>query len=656
MSAAPDAAPEAAPLDLDDDERPARDLPRAFARAAVALGVGLSLYAVYWAVAVIETRAYRASFLLIALLLAFLLHPARTSAARLGALDLAPAALAVPAFGWMLLSPGFADRAATPGPLDLLCGVIALALVLEATRRCVGAALPLTALAFLAYAFAGPWLDGLGLAALAHRGYNLARVVGTLTMGLDGIFGVPLDVAATYVVLFALYAALLDASGAARFFLDWSFAVFGRGGGPAGPARTVTAAGFLLGTVSGSGVATTLALGAPGWPLLRRAGYPAESAGAILSAAGIGAILSPPTLGAAAFLIAEFLQVPYLRVLVMVTLPTLLYYLAVLLMAEAEARRLRLRAPAAPAASVGALTRRGGLHFLSLLAVAALMAAGLTPFRAVLLASLLAIATSFCGDARPLGPRRLLEALARGGRSSVAVTATTACAGVIVGVTALTGLGLKAAGLIVTLAGGNVLATVLLAAVAVWAVGLALPVTASYVLAAVMIAPALTQVGVPVLAAHLFIFYYAVLSEVSPPTALAPMAAAALTGGDPLRTVLHTWRYTLPAFLVPLAFTTSPEGLGLLLQGSLLDTLHAGLTAVLGIAALAAGLGGFLHAPATRVERTLATLGGVLLVLGSMAADLAGVACAGLALALHVVRLRPWRQPGDRERHSSAGM
>ena len=609
-------------------------------RVAAVLAVALSAYAVYWAVAVVETRAYRTSFLLLALVLAFLLHPARRATTRLGALDVVPAALSLVALGWPLVSAGFADRAATPVTFDIACGLLAVALTLEATRRCVSWPLPLTALLFVAYAFAGPWLDRLGLDALSHRGYNLSRVVGTLFMGLDGLFGVPLDVAATYVVLFALYAALLDASGAARFFLDWSFAVFGRGGGPAGAARTVTAAGFLLGTVSGSGVATTLALGAPGWPLLRRAGYPAESAGAILSAAGIGAILSPPTLGAAAFLIAEFLQVPYLQVLVMVTLPTLLYYLAVLLMAEAEARRLGLRPPGDAGTSATALFRRGGLHFLSLLAVAGLMAAGFTPFRAVLLASLLAIATSFVGDARALGPRRLLAAFGDAGRSTVAVAATTACAGVIVGVTALTGLGLKAAGLIVSLADGHLFATVVLSALAVWALGLALPVTASYVLAAVMIAPALTQVGVPALAAHLFIFYYAVLSEVSPPTALAPMAAAALTGGDPLRTVLHTWRYTLPAFLVPLAFTTSPEGLGLLLQAGPADTLHATLTAVLGVAALAAGLGGYLHAPASRLERALATVGGLLLVVGSLTADVAGVACAGLALTLHVVRLR----------------
>ncbi len=626
---------------LSEGGRAARALSGRAAHAAALLSAGLCAYAVYWAVALVETRVYRTSFLLIALLLAFLLYPARRARARLGAGGLVAAGLCLIALGWPLVSAAFGERAATPTRIDLALGVLAVALTLEATRRCVGAALPLTALAFLAYAFAGAWLDALGLPALAHRGYNLSRVVGTLYMGLDGLFGVPLDVAATYVALFALYAALLEASGAARFFLEWAFAVFGRGGSPAAPARTVTAAGFLLGSVSGSGVATTVALGAPGWPLLKRAGYPKESAGAILAAAGIGAILSPPTLGAAAFLIAEFLKLPYLRILVMVSLPTALYYLALLLMAEAEARRRGLRRAAPPPRSATALLRRGSWHFLSLLAVAALMAFGLTPFRAVLWACLLAVVTSFAERSSALTPGRLLRAFEAGGRAVVAVTATTATAGVIVGVTTLTGLGLKAAGLIVGAAGGSLWATLLLSALAIWVIGLALPVTASYVLAAVTIAPALQQVGVPEVAAHLFIFYYAVLSEVSPPTALAPMAAAALTGGDPLRTVLHTWRYTLPAFLVPFAFTTSREGLGLLMLGSWLDILHASVTAALGVAALAAGLGGYVRGHTTWDERVLLALGGVLLVQGSLLGDALGASVVALALLRHLARGRP---------------
>ena len=215
--------------------------------------------------------------------------------------------------------------------------------MLEATRRAVGWILPVTAVAFLVYAYLGPQFDRIGLPLLAHRGYGAGRLVGTLYMTLEGMFGVPLDVAATYIVLFTIYGAVLEHSGAGAFFINWAMAAMGRSRSGAGPGRTVTLAGFLLGSVSGSGVATTVMLGSVSWPLLKRAGYSPETGGAILSAAGIGALLSPPTLGAAAFLIAEFLRISYLQVLVMAIVPTLLYYLSIVLMIEADSRRLGTR-------------------------------------------------------------------------------------------------------------------------------------------------------------------------------------------------------------------------------------------------------------------------------------------------------------------------
>jgi TRAP transporter 4TM/12TM fusion protein len=459
-------------------------------------------------------------------------------------------------------------------------------------------------------------------------------------MTLDGIFGVPLDVAATYIILFSIFGAVLERSGAGRFFIDWSLAAMGRSHSPAAPGRSVTVAGFLLGTVSGSGVATTVTLGSVSWPLLRRAGYSPETGGAILSAAGIGAILSPPTLGAAAFLIAEFLQISYLQVLVMATVPMLLYYLSALLMIGADARRLGGREVVLDTPGLWVLTRRSGHHFLSLITIALLMVLGMTPFRAVFWATLLAILLSFVGEGASLGPRRLLEALERGARGVLPVVAVTAAAGIIVGVVGLTGLGLRLAGLIVGAAGGSVVLTVVLAALAIWVLGLALPVTASYIIGAVMIAPALTQVGIPAFAAHMFVFYYAVLSEVSPPTALSPFAAAAITGGDPLRTTMLTWKYALPAFLVPLAFTISPDGVGLLLQAPVADVLRTSLSAAAGVAALAAGFGGWIHRSAALGERAGMVVAGLLLVHPGMRSDAAGFVLLAAIVALHVLRTR----------------
>jgi TRAP-type uncharacterized transport system fused permease subunit len=255
------------------------------------------------------------------------------------------------------------------------------------------------------------------------------------------------------------------------------------------------------------------------------------------------------------------------------------------------------------------------LHFTSLVLVAVLMALGFTPFRAVFWATLAAIGVSFVMPREDrLTPRRLAGTLVAGGKDVLPVLATTAVAGIIVGVVTLTGLGLKAAGLIVSAAGGSLPLTVLLSAMAVWILGLAVPVTASYIISAVMVAPALTMVGVPPVAAHMFIFYYAVLSEVSPPTALAPFAAAAITGGRPFRTMMLTWKYTLPAFIVPFAIALDPRGLGLLLAGSWIDAVVGFVTAALGVAALAMGVGGWRLRGAGWVARALVSAGGLLLI------------------------------------------
>jgi TRAP transporter 4TM/12TM fusion protein len=613
-------------------------------RLASALAVGLSLYSLYWVLFIVQPQVYRVSFLLVALVLVFLYFPWRAgdSRPRVAPADWVLIALAVLALSWPIVDFGqFVYRAADPSDVDVVLGVVTILLVLEATRRSVGPILPMTAIAFVFYGWAGPLFDRIGLPLIAHRGYEVDRLVGTLYMTLEGLFGVPLDVATTYIILFTIYGAVLEQSGAGRFFIDWSLAAMGRSRSGAAPGRTVTLAGFLLGTVSGSGVATTVMLGSVSWPLLRGAGYRAETAGAILSAAGIGALISPPTLGAAAFLIAEFLQISYLRVLVMATIPTALYYLSILLMIEADSRRLGTRPHAAHIEPAGVLFRRYGYHFSSLVAIAAFMVAGMSAFRAVFWATVLAVAQSYLRRETALTPRRLVAALESGATGVLGVCATTATAGVIVGVVTLTGLGLKVSGLIVALAGGHLFLTVLYSALAVWMLGLAVPVTASYIIAAVMVAPALTQTGVPAVAAHMFIFYYAVLSEVSPPTALSPFAAAALTGGNPFTTMMLTWKYTLPAFVVPFVFTLTAQGAAILLQGAPVEILTVTATAALGIAAFAIAFGGWIAGPAAPLERVLAAGAGSLLSYAAGWADLAGLALLSLVLFLHF----GWRPP-----------
>jgi TRAP transporter 4TM/12TM fusion protein len=608
-------------------------------RAGDVLTFILSAYALYWVIAIVDPQIYRVSFLLIALAATFLVFPFSTSdrwrLAGNGA-DTLCLVLAVLALVWPIVDfEAFVLRAATPTTTDLALGAIATLLVLEATRRTTGWILPVTAALFLAYAYLGPWLDSIGLSLVAHRGYSIPRVLGTLYMTLEGIFGVPLDVTATYIVLFTIYGAVLEHSGAGRFFIDWAAAAVGRSRSGSGPGRTVTVAGYLLGAVSGSGVANTVMLGAVAWPMMRRAGYPPDTGGAILAAAGIGAILAPPAMGAAAFLIAEYLKITYLQVIAMAAIPALLYYLSVFLMVEADSRRLAVHQADVEIPRLAVVTARGWHHFGSLLAIVILMTRGLTAFRAVFWATVLAVAASFLRRDTALWPARLGRALAAGARGVLPVVATTATAGIIVGVVTLTGLGLKVAGVIVELAAGNAVLTTIYAALAVWVLGLAVPVTASYIIAAVMIAPALTSVGITPAAAHMFIFYYAVLSEVSPPTALSPFAAAAITGGNPFRTTMLTWKYVLPAFVVPLVFTLSPTGTRVLLQGSPLEVAATSVAVMIGITALSAGIAGWLRRRASGVERLLLVTAATLLFLPQPAAALSGAAIAAATVGSH---------------------
>jgi TRAP transporter 4TM/12TM fusion protein len=368
-------------------------------------------------------------------------------------------------------------------------------------------------------------------------------------------------------------------------------------------------------------------------------------------------------LGAAAFLIAEFLKISYLDVILMATIPTVLFYLALFLMVELDARKYSMHeATIAKVDSVWNLTRQYWFHFLSLVSIVVFMMMGFSPVLSVFWATFAAFVTSFLHRQCALIPYDLLrgripfwrglygsglvKALEGGSVGVVNVAATCAGAGIIVGVVTLTGLGLKFSSIVIDYAGGSLLLTALFTALVVWIVGLAVPVTASYIICAVITAPALIKLGVPDFAAHMFIFYYAVLSEVSPPTALSPFAAAAITGGDPYKTTLQCWKYTVPAFLLPFMFVIDPAGQGLLLMGSMKNLANADwwsiawitFTAAVGIAAIASGLQGWAMKRTTLLERLLFIVAGFALVLPGTTSDVVGFSCAAAAVALQVLR------------------
>jgi TRAP transporter 4TM/12TM fusion protein len=630
-----------------ESERPGRRLRGIPAWLVAVLGVGLSGYAIYWVLNPVTAQFYRTTFLALVLAITFLVYrgwgspPERREGERPferpGVTDWLLAVLSVVALGYTLVTfDEFVRRSVEPNTLDLVFGVSTILLVLEATRRTVGWILPAICVLFLAYAYFGSEIPA-GWE-ISHRGYGVDRIVGQSYMGLEGIFGVPLDVAATYIVLFTLYGAVLEYSGAGKFFIDVSFAAFGRS--RTGPGRTTALAGFLLGTVSGSGVATTVTLGSVTWPILRKGGYPPEQGGGVLAASGIGAILSPPTLGAAAFIIAEFLGISYFEVLVFATIPTVLYYLGIMLAIEADARRFSTREIQIETPGLRRLLLRFGYHFSSLFLIVFLLATGLSPFRAVFYATIVAFGLSFLDREHRMTPRRVWDALAYGARAMVPIAATCAAAGIIVAVVTLTGLGLKASSLIVDLSAGTLFLTALFSAIAVLLLGLAVPVTASFIIAAVIIGPALTELGVPKYVAYMFIFYYAVLSEVSPPTALSAFAAAAITGGRPFRTMMQTWKYSLPAFLVPFAFVLSPNGEGLLLQADAVQVALTLVASVLAVAALAIVTGAWLVGPAAWPERALAAVAALALLYLEPVSVAIGVAAFAVAVVVHLVLRR----------------
>jgi TRAP transporter 4TM/12TM fusion protein len=374
--------------------------------------------------------------------------------------------------------------------------------------------------------------------------------------------------------------------------------------------------------------------------MLAKAGYDKDSAGGLLSAGGIGAIISPPVLGAAAFLIAEILKISYLEVLRMAVMPTILYYLSIFLMVEFDAKKFGARKVALEETySLGQLTRLYWFHFTSLIAIVALMLVGFTPIFSVFYATLIAVLVSFFRAESALKPKKLIAALRSGSIGVLGVAATCACAGIIVGVVTLTGLGLKFSSIVIAYAGGNLLLTCIFTGVLMWIIGLAVPVTASYIIGAVIAAPALIMLKVPEIAAHMFIFYYAVLSEVSPPTALSPFAAAALTGGNPYKTTMMAWKYTLPAFIVPFMFTLHPDGVGLLLSGPWPKILWTSLTSMIGIAALAGGVDAWFLRRATGLERILLIAAGLMLVYPSWVFDAVGLGLVLLVIVMQKMKL-----------------
>ncbi|RTL66075.1 MAG: TRAP transporter fused permease subunit [Hyphomicrobiales bacterium] len=615
----------------------------------------------FGAAPIIPTYMLRPMHVGLILALIFLLFPmAKSLRNRVTLIDWVCALASIGVLGYILYQgPEFGDRAVDPDPMDFYVGIALIVLLLEATRRSSGWIMPVVSLVFIGYALFGKYLP----APWTHRGYSIERLVGHLYMTLEGIFGTTVDVSSSLIILFTIFGAVLQYSGAGKFFIDFSFAAMGGKRNAAG--RAVVLSSFLLGGPSGSGVATTVTIGTVAYPLLEKAGYEKNAAGGLLAAGGLGAIISPPVLGAAAFLIAEFLKISYLDVIWMAALPTILYYFGILVMVELDAAKYGGGGKLlVQEGTLWGITKSYWFHFASLISIIVLMIYGMSPVLSVFWATILAIAVSYFRRDTALTPPKFVRAMAEGTTGVLNIAATCATAGIIVGVTTLTGLAQRFADIIIGYAQGNLVLTALFSAAIVWVVGLAVPVTASYIMCAVIAAPALIKLGVPDYAAHMFIFYYAVLSEVSPPTALSPFAAAAITGGSPYKTTMQAWKYTMPAFLVPFIFVCDPLGIGLLGKvpkgGSWFDIITITAQTAGGIVLLAFAFQGRFLKQSNILETVLFVLAGMLLVFPSLVDAITMIAKVHLwhplliAIILAVVAIgMQWMRPAPETKTSS---
>ncbi|QEA38822.1 TRAP transporter permease [Pistricoccus aurantiacus] len=588
------------------------------------VGVTLSLFQLYTAgIEPLGLFYQRSIHLMLIMMLAFLLFPVfgpRHKRGFLGGLiDLIFLAGALITGGYLVLYlDEIINRAGFWSQTDIWVGIIATVTVLEASRRAVGLSMTIIGLIAILYAFAGPrgelpWLGQFLPGILEHRGYGLDRLVGQLYLGQEGIFGLPIGVAATYIFIFVLFGAFLEITGAGKFFIDLAYAATGRQRG--GPAKAAVIASAGMGSISGSAIANVVTTGAFTIPLMKRLGYKPAQAGGIEAAASTGGQIMPPLMGAGAFLIAEYTRMPYLDVVKVSILPAILYFGTVYLFVHIIALKQGMKGMSKTELPQMRDVMKEGWHFLLPLGVLIwLLVMNLSPSRVGFYAilTMLAVAAArfavwffFVAPKRgqPVnahaiqvalrdGIAKVIEGLELGARNAVPVSMACAVAGIIVGVVGLTGLGLKFSAMMLAFSQGNLLLALVLVLLASLVLGMGLPVTASYIVLIVLVGPALTtEFGVPLLVAHLVVFWYSQDSNVTPPIALAGFAGAAIAGSRPMDTAFQAWKFAKGLYLIPLFMVYNPS---IILGGPPLEVVWNVLTAALALGAFAAALEGYL--------------------------------------------------------------
>jgi TRAP transporter 4TM/12TM fusion protein len=609
---------------------------RGFGKWVVALlAISFSLFQLYTAAfGVLDAHLQRAVHLAFAMSLVFLLYPSRKSWSRehLHWIDgvLAVIATALPLY-IVVFYKDLVLRAGMATPVDVVIGGLGILMVIEAARRVVGWPLITVALLFIAYAFTGPYIPG----TFGHRGVELELLVDHLYFTTEGIFGIPLGVSATFIFLFILFGAYLDKTGLGKFFIDLANAVAGWASG--GPAKVAVISSGLMGTVSGSSVANVVGTGSFTIPMMKKLGYRPEFAGAVEAAASTGGQLMPPIMGAAAFLMADFVGIPYIQIVKAAVIPALLYYTGVMICVHLEAKKFGLKGLSRDQLPhVGRLLLDRGHLALPLIAIVYLLVAGYTPMRAALWAIGLTIVASMLRASTRISWRTVIKGLEDGARSALGVIIACATAGIIIGVVTKTGLGLKLASSLVALAHGKLLPTMFFTMITSILLGMGVPTTANYVITSTIAAPAIIQLGVPILAAHMFVFYFGIIADITPPVALAAFAGSGIARSDPLLTGVQASKLAIAAFIVPYIFVLSP--VMLMMDVTLPKVLMIVLTSTVGMLGLAAAVSGYLFTHAHWLERIVFFAGGLLMIDPGLTTDIIGFSLLATAIVIHKIR------------------
>ncbi len=576
---------------------------------------------------------------------------------------LAAVAASVSLYFIVFFNDVFIARVGAPIAQDYMMGVLAIVIVMEATRRTMGPLLPVLGMACLLYALLGRYMPGI----LAHRGYSVDRVVNHIYVGTEGIYGIAVGVVATYVFHFVLFGILAQMTGLGRLFMDLATIVAGRFSG--GPAKVCVVSSGLFGMISGSAIANAVTTGSLTIPLMKKYGFSSRFAGAVEASASCGGQVTPPVMGASAFVMAELLGVPYKLLVLVAIVPALFHYFACLTMVHLEAKRLRLKG--VEPHLIPKLSRVIGESWhlvFPLIALVTMLLLDFTPFLSAFWGIVLCFVCSYIpliarklgwgelqGQTLTWGP--LIEGLSEGAKYALAIGAACACVGLILGTLTLSGLGFKFSGAVIDLAGhvgdwvrafdptglvtdtgAKVFFGLIFVAIACILMGTGIPTTPTYIILASIAAPALATLGVPLLATHFFVFYYGVLADVTPPVALAAYAAAGIAGSEPMRTGLTAFRLSMGKALVPFMFTYTPAML--FIDFSWAPFVSAVVAGAIGILALSAAYTRWWATTITRVEQVVLTVGGLILVFNQLWLNVIGIAIVAITLGMNMLRAK----------------